>query len=74
MPFSSLFLKPNIISHKTVKMEESKTKPIPLTESELLKLQTGMFDAIQKTDPNWTQSPNTTNILNLKEPMEPHGT
>ena len=55
-------------------MEESKTKPIPLTESELLKLQTGIFDAIQKTDPNWTQSPNTTNILNLKEPMEPHGT
>ena len=50
-------------------MEESKTKPIPLTESELLQLQTGLFDVIEKTDPKWTQSPNTANILYLNEPM-----
>ena len=47
-------------------MEESKTKPIPLTESELLQLQTGMFDAIEKTDPKWMRSTNATNVLYLK--------
>ena len=53
-------------------MEESKTKPIPLTESELLQLQTGMIDAIKKTDPKWTQSPNTTNLLYLKGANDSH--
>ena len=53
-------------------MKESKTKPIPLTESELLQLQTGMFDAIEKTDPKWMQSPNTTNILYLKGANDSH--
>ena len=53
-------------------MEESKTKPIPLTESELLQLQTGMFDAIEKTDPKWMRSPNTTNVLYLKGANDSH--
>ena len=53
-------------------MEESKTNPIPLTESELLQLQTGMIDAIKKTDPKWTQSPNTTNLLYLKGANDSH--
>ena len=54
-------------------MEQSKTKPIPLTESELLQLQTGMIDAVEKTDPKWTKSPNITNVLYLKG-AKPHGT
>ena len=53
-------------------MEESKTKTIPLTESELLQLQTGMFDAIEKTDPKWMRSPNTTNVLYLKGANDSH--
>ena len=53
-------------------MEESKTKPIPLTESELLQLQTGMIDAIEKTDPKWAKTPNTTNVLYLKGANDSH--
>jgi hypothetical protein len=47
-------------------MEESKTKPIRLIESELLQLQTGMIHAIEKTDSKWVRSPNATNVLYLK--------
>ena len=53
-------------------MEESKTKPIPLTESELLQLQTGMIDAIEKTDSKWARSPNATNVLYLKGANDSH--
>ena len=53
-------------------MEQSKTKPIPLTESELLQLQTGMIDAVEKTDPKWTKSPNITNVLYLKGANDSH--
>ena len=53
-------------------MEESKTKPIRLTESELLQLQTGMIDAIEKTDPKWAQTPNSANVLYLKGTNDSH--